>query len=605
MNNLYTSRDAPFVNVRRVSAIARLKPGYSVEAAVAELQTISHSLANQYPSIYRRGSDSQDTGFFMTATSLHQALTGATRDALALLLGAVGLVLLIACVNTAQFLISRSLDREAEVAVRNALGAGRSRLVAQFLTEAMILGAAGGALGLILVFWLNKAVLAILPARIPLALIGQLHTDATVLGFTVALTLLTTLFSGLVPALRFGGRDPVKRIAGRGFIPVRARGRQALIALEVALSALLLVVAGLLMQSLHELQSAPSGYSADRILVMQMRMGSDRALAARPRLLEQVGAIPGVESVALADWPIPIGTNTDFAIEGQANDAATLSRQLASYRMVSPEYFSTLRIPLREGRGFTNEDIIGRTAVAIINEEMARRFWPGRSPLGRRVRSGPGPRNAILTIVGVAGDVRPVLQTSSMPQIYVPNFQQTEPNQTLLVRNATAVLVSPEAVKKAIQSVVPEQPIFNVRPLTEIVAQSLADQTAIAFMLGSFAFLALFMSVTGVFTVVTYLTSRRAKEIAIRLAIGAQSRNVLRLLAGQTLLWTVIGLVLGLAAAVAASTALRATLRGLVRLDPFTLGFVAGVYLMLVIAAICLPAARVLRVDPASTLRVD
>jgi hypothetical protein len=337
---------------------------------------------------------------------------------------------------------------------------------------------------------------------------------------------------------------------------------------------------------------------------MQLRMG-DRALAARPRLLDQVAALPGVDAVSLADWPIPVGTNTDFAIEGESNDAATLSRQLASYRMVSPEYFSMLRIPLREGRAFTNEDIAGRTAVGIINEDMARRFWPGQSPLGRRVRSGSGPRSAVLTIVGVAGDVRPVDRTATIPQIYVPNYQQTEPNQTLLVRGAALSAISPEAVKKAIRSVVPEQPVFNIRPLTEMVAQSLADQTAIAFMLGSFAFLALFMSVTGVFTVVTYLTSRRTKEIAIRLAIGARSRTVLRLLAGQTLFWTVIGLVFGLAGAVGASTVLRATLRGLIRLDPLTLGFVAGLYFVVVSSAICLPAVRALRVDPGRILRVD
>jgi predicted permease len=605
LSNNYTSRDAPFVNVRRVSAIARLKPGYTVQSAAAEMQTISQSLASQYPSIYRRGSDSQDTGFFMSAMSLHRLLTGSSHDALALLLAAVGLVLLIACLNTAQFFISRSLDRGSEVGIRTAIGAGRGRLVAQFLTEAMILGAAGGVLGLLLVFWLNKAMLVVLPARIPLALIGRLGIDATVLGFTVALTLVTTLLSGIVPALRFGRHDPLKRIAGRGFIPVRARGRQLLIAVEVALSAMLLVVAGLLLQSLHELQSAPSGYSADRILVMQMRMGSDRVLAARPRVIEQVAAIPGVDSVALADWPLPSGTNTDFAIEGEANDAATLSRQLASYRMVSPEYFSTLRIPLREGRTFTNEDIIGRPAVAIINEEMVRRFWPGQSAIGRRIRSGPGPRSAILTIVGVAGDVRPVLQTTPLPQIYVPNYQQTEPNQTLLVRSASSAGVSPEVVKKAIQSVIPEQPVFNIRPLTELVAQSIADQTAIAFMLGSFAFLALFMSVTGVFTVVSYLTSRRAKEIAVRRALGAQSRTVLRHLAGPTLLWSLIGLALGLTGAVATSTALRAILRGLVRLDPLTLGFVAGLYLVLVAVAICWPAAKALRADPGSILRVD
>ena len=604
MSDTYTSRDAPFVNVRHVSALARIKPQYTVESAAAEIQTISNSIAIAYFALYRRGSDSQDTGFFMTAVSLHQSLTGSTRDVMALLFAAVALVLLIACVNTAQFLLSRSMERQSEVAVRNALGAGRGRLVAQFLTEALILGAAGGALGLLEAFWLNKAVLAILPARVPLALVGQIRIDSVVLAFTVGMTLLTTVACGLLPALRFGHRDPAPSLVGRGLVPVRARGRQVLITVEVALSAMLLVVAGLLTQSLRVLQNTPPGYSADGVVVMQMRM-ADRALESRPRFLEQVAAIPGVESAALADSPLPLGTNTDFAIEGEPSDAATLSRQIASYRMVSPGYFHTLRIPFRAGRAFTNEDVAGRPAVAIVNDEMVRRFWPGQSAVGRRIRAGQGPRSAIVTIVGVVGNVRPAFQRTAIPQIYVPNFQQTEPNQTILVRSATAAAVSSEAVKQAIRSIVPEQPLFNTRPLAEIATLPMADQRTIAVLLGSFALLALFMSVTGVFTVVTYLTSRRTKEVAIRLAIGARSRNVLGLLAGQTLLWTTVGLALGLAGAIEASKALRGALRGVLQLDPFTLVFVSGLYLILVAAAICVPAFKALRVDPGSILRVD
>jgi len=605
MSEDYTSRSAPFVNVRRVSAVARLKPGYKVETAAAELQAISQSLAKDHPDIYRRGSDAQDSGFFMTAVSLHETLTGTTHSVVVLLFAAVALVFLIACVNTAQFLLARSMEREAEAAIRIALGASRSRLAAQFMSEAMILGAVGGGLGLIQTLWLTKALVLILPARVPLMLLGPVRVDATVLAFTAAAAFLATIACGLAPALRFGGRAPAPGMAGRGFVPMRARGRQALMAVEVAVSVLLLVVAGLVVQSLREAQKAPSGFSADGVVVMQMRLATSRSLAARTRFIEEVMAIPGVDSVAIADWPIPVGANTQFSMEGAGADAATLSNHLASYHMVSAGYFRTLRIPLREGRVFTIDDDRNRPPVAIVNEEMARKFWPGQSPIGRKVRAGPGPRNAVLTIVGIVENVRGPQQTVAVPQIYVPNLQQEEPNAMLLVRSVNSTPVPADAVKRAIRAAVADQPVFNIRPLSEFVALSFAEQRTVTFLLASFACLALVMSVSGVFAVVSYLTSRRTKEIAIRLAIGAQSRNVLSALAGPAMRWTTVGLVLGLAAARATAASLRGVLPGVTALSPALLVALGLLYLVIVLVAICVPAFKALRVDPGSILRVD
>jgi putative ABC transport system permease protein len=271
---------------------------------------------------------------------------------------------------------------------------------------------------------------------------------------------------------------------------------------------------------------------------------------------------------------------------------------------VSPDYFATLGIPLREGRVFANDDVTGRPPVAIINEEMARQFWSGQSAIGHQLASGVGPRAAVTTVVGVVGNVRPPLQTGIGPQIYVSYLQQSEPSITLLVRNAAGV-VSPEAIKQAVWSVEPDQPLFDIRPMSEVVAQSVAQPRLVAEMLGGFALLALVMSGMGVYMVVTYLTSRRAREIALRRAIGADSVAVVTLLAGQTMRWTLAGLAIGIAGAVAASGALRRTLIGIGTLDAWTVSLAAAVYLLVVAIAVGVPAARALRLDPATVLRAE
>jgi len=605
MNDTYTLRTAPFANVRRVIAIARLKNDYSIQAAATELQSISRVLKNDHPELYRTGSDGRDTGFVMDVIPLKEAITAGSRSTLMLLFAAVGLVLLIACVNTAQFLLSQWMEREPEVAVRRALGAGGMRLFRQFFIETVILAALGGIAGLLQVAWLIRAFRSFFSSTIPVVLIGSVEIDGTVLAFTAVVALVTTMLCAFVPALRLSRLQPALRDAARGLAAGRSRSRHILIGVEVAISAMLLIVAGLLVQSLHKLQNAPAGYSADGVMVLRMRMLAASPEAILPQYVERVAAIPGVDSAALADASLFGPANVEFAIESRADDAATLSIQSAGYRIVSPDYFKTLRIPLLDGRTFTDQDAAGRLPVAIVNEEMVRRFWPGRSPIGDRIRAGAGPREATMTIVGVAGNVRPVLEQTAEPQIYVPYLQQTEPNKILLVRSSTSNHVDVAAIKAAIRSVQPEQAMFNIQPLTEIVRRSSADSRTIAMLLAGFAALALFMSVTGVYTVVSYLTSRRTKEIAIRVAVGAKARDVLHLVGSQTLVATLAGLGFGLLGSIASGAALRRTLAGVMRVEPVTLVLVSGLYLAVVICAICVPALKAVRVDPSTILRTD
>lgn len=605
---LYTSRDGEFANIRRVLAIAKLAPDRSLANTAAEVRAIAGVLVQQYPQLYRRGSDGRDVGFFMNVVPLREHLTGAARPILSLLLGAVGLVLFIACVNTAQFLLARAIERGPEVGIRSALGARRGRLIRQFLAEALVLAGAAGVLGLVQAAWLIDVLKAMLPDGAPA--IGAVQLDRTVIVFAGGVALATTLLCGLLPAIHFSRGDGHARLDTRGATRSRTRLRQVLIALEAAVSVMLLVSAGLLIRSIRDLQAAPHGYEADDVTVMQMRGMGGGPGAAEPigavyqRYLDRIAAVPDVQAAAVASTPIASGAGVEFSIESRGSDAATLSRQQASYQIVSLDYFSVLGIPLRQGRTFGRDDATGRPPVAMVNEEMARRFWPGASPIGREIRAGQGPRAATMTIVGVVGNVRPMFQRGDVPQIYVPSLQQSEPSIFLLVRHGPRP-ASIEAVKQAIWSVQPQQAVFSIRPLTEIASAPIQDQRVVATLLGSFAALALIMSCAGIYGVVSYLTSRRVKEMAIRQAMGATKRDVVGLLAGQTFGWTIAGLLAGVGGAVAASGALRAAVGNVGQLTATTVIGVAAVYLVVAALAMSVPAIRALRLHPSSALRAE
>lgn len=604
-DSTYTSRTGEFANVRRVTAIARLKGDATLEQADAEVATISQRLRADHPHLYRRGSDGQDLGFHMTVRPLREVVTFGGRPLVLMLFGAVVLVLLIACVNTVQFLLARAVERQQEVRIRIALGAGVGRLLRQFLTEASLLASIGAGVGVLQAIWLMALLRALVSSRSPL--LADLTVDTTVIAYALGMAVVVTIVCGLFPAMHVARRSSAVGWA-RTSGAARSGTRHALIALEVAISIVLLVSAGLLVGGIRQLQSAPRGYSAEDVTVMRMRVagrvGSGTG-ATYQRYLSGISAVDGVESVAVASAPLHGFPGVEFAIAGRPDDAATLASQRASWRIVSPEYFRVLRIPIVAGRSFTDDDAAGRPHVAIINEQMARRFWPGQNPIGAPLRSGTGPRTSVATIVGIAGDVRPLLQREIAPQIYVSYLQQSEPNITLLVRSTPNSNVPVEAIKQAVWSVVPEQPVFGIRPLADAVEQAMAEPRLVAKLLGAFASLALLISTLGVYTLVSYLTARRTREVAVRRAIGADSLDVMRLLVVPTLVWSFAGVTIGAIAAVIASNVLRSVVLGIARFELPTVAAIAAVYLGVVAVAVAVPAARALRIEPARILRAE
>jgi putative ABC transport system permease protein len=379
------------------------------------------------------------------------------------------------------------------------------------------------------------------------------------------------------------------------------------VAVQVALSVVLLIQAALLTRTLQTLQRSQAGFSADAVTVMRMRgMVAGPALGRTyAQFLERIALTPGVATAAVTNSPLPGRPGTPFSIIGRSEEASARARQVASYQIVSPGYFSVLGIPVREGRTFSPSDTAEAAPVAIVNEEMARQYWPGASPIGRQIRAGVGPREAMMTIVGIVGNVKTMMQRDDVPQIYVSYLQQSEPNAILLVGSAAMGPPPIDAVKRAIWSIEPRQAVFGIRPLDELLLQSVQGQRFVSVLIASFAALALAMSMAGVFSVVSYLTSRRHKEIAVRRAVGAGNADVLWLLSGQTFRWTLAGLIVGVGGGVLASRALRAAVTGLSDLDMTTIAIPVAGYLIVAAVAMVVPALRALRIDPASALRSE
>jgi putative ABC transport system permease protein len=599
----YTQRSGEFANVRRVETIGRVKPGVSLAAASADLASVSAGLVAEHPELYANFGGASN--FVIDVQPLREAVGEGGRRGLLVLFGAVVLVLLIACVNAAQFLLSHAIEREPEVALRNALGAGRARLVRQFLSETLLLAVAAGLLGVAQALWLVRILRSQLP---PMLMVGRVDLDVRVLGFVAALAIGTTIVCGLVPSLRFSRVRLRPGLEARASTSPRSRARQVLIAIEVGLSVVLLVQAALLIRTLDVLQKSQAGFSSESVLSMRMRgmsSGGPSTGILYAQYLERMSVVPDIAHAAIASSVLPGGAGTPYAIVGRSETEAARSRQRTSYQIVSPDYFAVLNIPFRQGRTFSPTETAGTMPVAVINEEMARLSWPGEDPIGQRLRAGEGPRDATLTVIGVVGNVTTVFQTGDVPQVYVSYLQQSEPNMFILVRPMTGHTVSIEAIKRAIWSVQPRQAVFNVLPLDEMLSQSVQGPRVVAMILGSFATLAVAMSIAGVFAVISYLTTRRTKEVALRRAIGARPSDVVQLLTGQTLAWTLIGLAAGAGVAQLASRMLRATIPSVVPLEVSMIVLATGGYLLVVGVATVLPALRALRIDPASALRAE
>ena len=600
----YVSRSGQFANVRRVSAFARLAPGVSLETAGVELATAAAAIAAAHPELYPARGGNTDTPFVMTALPLRELLTRSSRPVLLLLVGAVALLLLVACVNTAQFLLAQALERGPELALRTALGASRARLIRQFVTEVLLLTGAGGLLGLVHARWLTNVLAALVPRTTPI--VGRIGLDGPVLAFLLLVTVATAAASVVAPALRVSRGSVVGRLGSRGIDGGRERLRQVLIATEVALSVVLLVCAGLLLRSLFELQRAQGGFTVEGVSVLRMRgmsAGGPTTGDLYHRYLTQIVAVPGIEAAGVSSGVLPGRPTTAFTIVGDAATSAAATQQQASYQIVSSGYFHVLGIPLETGRLFTDDDGVGRPAVAVVNREMARRFWADGNPIGRQIRAGEGPRDATMTIIGVVGNVRPPFQIGDTPQIYVSYRQQSEANIVLTVRTAPNAAAPVAAIKRAIWTVEARQAVFDVDTLEGQLAQATTNQRAMTTLIGGFAALALVLSISGVYTVITYLVSRRFKEIALRRAIGATGGDVVWSLAGPTLVWTLAGLIAGAAGAFGGSQALRAAVSGVVPLNLSLTASVSAAYLLVVVLAIITASRAALRIDPIVALR--
>ncbi len=591
-----------------VNAIARLKPDVTVAQANSAMGLVAERLAREFPRT--------NANKIMMAAPLHERLVRAIRPALLVLLGAVLLVLLIACVNVANLLLARAYARTREVAVRAAMGAGPMRLVMQFLAESLVLGVLGAAGGLAIAWSATRALVALVPpAVVRLADIG---IDLRVLAFAVAVAIATSVLFGLVPAIAVTGGRFVNAIgsAGRGSIGGGTRARKALVMCEMALAVVLLVGAGLLMRSYHRLSGVDPGFSADHVLTFHLSLPEEKYATSASvnefftAYVQRLAGSPGVE-IAAAVFGLPLDSDfsasSSFTRRGEADSA---NAPLAGIRVVTPGYFDTLRVPLRAGRVFDEHDDESGAEVVVINEECARRYWPNENPIGQQVHLGvrlvDGVRSGQKTIVGIVGDVKwGGLDLTAPPEIYMPYAQHPVDGLTIAVRaRADTMAIAPTA-RAALATLDSELPLADVRTMADLVGQSIAARRFTTLLLASFAAVAVLLAAIGVYGVLAYVVSQRTQEIGVRLAVGATSTDIVRLFLREGATLALVGLAAGVAGAIAAARALTSLLFGVTSTDPITFATVAGALALVALLASYVPARRAGRADPMAALRAD
>jgi predicted permease len=597
----------PARNLRIFKVVGRLRGGASLEAAREEMQVISGRLAQENPQ--RNG------GLSAAVTTLPELLYGDTRRALTFLLGAVGLVLLIACVNVANLLLAAATRREREIALRSALGADRWQVVRQLLTESILLALLGAVAGVVLA----RLLLAAVAHRLPLAIgdPGAIAIDARVLVFAAGATLISAVLFGLVPAWRASRRaEGLLLREGTATEGLRAnRLRSALIVAEIALSLALLFSAGLLARSFAKLAALEPGFDSANVLTARFSLIDktypDNAARAAffHRVIEKMESLPEVESaglVLLRPLSDPIGWDYPFTIEGQTADEQEKNPP-SNYESITPGYFAALRIPLKAGRGFGPDDgKPGHPPSYIVSESMAKRYWPGEDPIGQRLKIGrPQGKQPWGEVIGVVGDVRYRAWETIWPDIYVPVDHWSFRRMDLVVRTKGNALAAAPSVRAAMRELDASQPLASVTTLERAVDEALARPRFTALLLALFAALAVLLAAVGIYAVVSGSTSRRTREIGVRMALGAAPRNVRRLVLGETAILSGIGLVAGLLLAAAAARALQSLLYGVSAFDAATFFAAAAGISAVALAAAWVPARRASRVAPLEALREE
>jgi putative ABC transport system permease protein len=591
--------------------IGRLKPGATREQAQSEAGVIAAGLATRFPDI------NKDMGIGIQP--LLEWLVGSVRPTLLLLLGAVGFVLLIACVNVANLLLERAISRQREIRVRLAIGAGRWRITRQLLTESVLLAGLGGVAGAVLAVWGTDVIVALSPEG--LTRIAETRVDGRVLAFTGLISLATGVAFGLAPALIISGTNLAEALregargATAGLHTNRTRG--LLVIVEVALALVLLVGAGLLIQSFVRLQQVALGFDPRDVLTFNVAMSTDTST--RPeqiaefyrQLGQRLRALPGVVNASMI-FQLPLsgaGATTGLSIEGKPDDPGNRSNGVI--HMVDPEYFKTMGIPLLKGRMFTERDDMNAAPVLIINNALARQHFPNEDPIGKRI--GPGFSTVPMTektfmreIVGVVADVKHSnLRGPAQPEFYFALAQMPMSSMTAVVRAVGDTRALQNAVRGVVQSLDKNAPVFSVRTIEELVGRSVAAPRFNTLLLGLFAGVALILTAVGLYGVISYSVAQRTQQIGIRVALGAQTSDVLKLIVGQGTRLTLVGVVIGLAAAYGLTRLMSSLLFGVGATDPSTFVGVAVLLMFVAFIACYLPARRATRIDPVVALRYE
>lgn len=594
-------RDNRFINV-----MARLKPGVTLTQAQAQMETINQRLAQSYIET--------NTGWSVQLTGLQERMVGTMRSSLLVLLGAVAFVLLIACANVANLLLARATVRQKEIAVRAALGASRFRIIRQLLTESLLLSLIGGGVGLLLSLWLTKLLIALSPPNTPR--FDEIRPDARVFAFTLGLTVVTGLVFGLAPALQAARVDLNERLKEAGRSAGGAghnRLRSLMMVSEIALSFMLLVGAGLLIKSFMHLRDVSPGFNPANVLSVRVAIPSAKYGQGEPRtqilrqLEERIESIPGVQSAG-AILSLPLGGDTfnvgrSYIREGRP--ATPEESAGATYLVATPDYFQTLNIPLLSGRLFTNQDTEQTTKVVVVNESMARLLWPGESPIGKRLtiwRDEKFPRE----IIGVVGDTRASLDTAAGSQMYVPYSQDANwTGMSLVIRTNAEPTSLIAGVRNEIRAVDKGIPLFNVKTMDDVLAISVGPRRTPMVLLTAFACVALLLAMIGIYGVTSYHVTQRTQEIGIRMALGAQMRDVLKLILKGGMVLALVGIALGLAGAFALTRLLESLLFGVKPTDVVTFIVVALCLLGTALLACYLPARKATKIDPLKALRYE
>ena len=589
-----------------LSVLGRLKPGISVAQAQVDLDTIARRLEQQYPQ--------SNSGWGVRMRAFYDWIVpDQTRRSLLVLFAAVGFVLLIACANVANLLLARASTRQREMVIRAALGANRARVMRQLLTESLLLAIVGGLAGVLLALWGTELIKASTALNIPR--LNETRLDATVLGFSVIVLMLTALIFGLAPAWQASklNLNETLKEGGRGDSSgARHRLRGALVIGEVALALVLLLGAGLMIRSFAHLQKVALGFAPENLLTMQVSLPGSKygETASRvdffSQLLERLRTVPGVtDAAAVTQLPLFSGMSWAMEITLEGREASSSSARLSAATFaVTPHYFQTMGIPLLQGRDFTERDRGDALLNLIVNEAFARRFWPNENPIGKRFR--PGTSNPFGTVVGVVGNVRNVsLESEGGPAFYFSHGRIGMPGLVVVVRTVAPPETMTAALRAQVSALDVDLPVYNVRAMERLVSNAAGQPRFQTVLLGLFGAVALLLAAVGIYGVMAYAVTQRTHEIGVRMALGAQARDVLRLVIGQGMILSLVGVAIGLAMAFGLTRLLKSLLFGVSVLDPLTFVVAALLLVSVALLACYIPARRAAKTEPLAALHYE